>query len=124
MKDAGELRHLLAHHTGTTQWYRHPFSRCTYTDGVKAFAQNAGHGAYWLLDIVLTQPEIVQGMRDEGLVFVWLNVTEDKKATLRVARDSGNEPTLYARDIDYTDCPPGEWVFNFTQDVLMIPSEY
>jgi len=123
MKDAAKLRTALAHYTGTVHYYRHPFSRCTYTDGVKFFAQNAGGGAYWLLDILLTQPEVLQAQREHGMVFCWLTVTPDRKAVLHVERDGG-EPELYRRAIDWTDCPEGKWLFYFVDDILLIPSEY
>ncbi len=121
MIESNELRHQLAHHTGSTTWYRHPFNRsCTYTDGVQAFAEAAG--AYWLLDILMTQPEIIQAQRREGIVFITLAVSRGS-AMLTVKRDD-DEPALYSRHIDYTDCPEGEWKFFFGDDVLLLPSEY
>lgn len=124
MTDANELRAHLAHYIGTDQWYRHAFNKtCTYTDGVKAFAQNAGGGAYWLLDILMTEPLVLKSMRSLHFIAIWLNVTEDGKADLTVRRDIG-DPILFSRAIDRTDCPAGEWRFYFVDNVLMIPSEY
>lgn len=122
MNDASQLRAALAHCTGSSQWFRHPFSRCTYTEGVQAFAQNAGGGAYWLLDILLTEPAILRAVQAHGIVFPTLHVV-DGKATITVIRDTGEAP-LFERRLTYTDCPDGEWRFYFAGDVLMLPSEY
>lgn len=123
MNEAQELRAQLAQHTGSEHWYRHPFNRtCAYTDGVKDFAEHAGGGAYWLLDILMTQPEILTAMRRLGIVFITLNAALGK-AKLTVVEDS-DIPPLYERGIDATDCPDGEWKFFFGDNVLMLPSEY
>jgi hypothetical protein len=123
MKDTQELRGLLAHHTGSGTLYRHWARKdLLYTEGVEDFIQHAGGGAFWFLDIVMTEPKIVGGMRDHGIVFVSLNVHE-AKASITVVRDSG-EPPLFERFIPYTDCPAGEWRFYFGGNVLMLPREY
>lgn len=125
MKDAAELQGLLAHYTGTTNWYRHPLSpaRCTYTDGVKAFAENAGGGAYWLLDAILIEPALIHAMNVHRIIEVRLEVTEGGKAKLAARRDDG-VPDLFERSIEWTDCPPGLWRFYFCDNVLLLPSEY
>jgi hypothetical protein len=123
MNDAQDLHSLLMNYTGTDNYYRHPFSPSVYTDGVRAFAQNAGGGAYWFLDIVLTEPVIRKAMRDEGLQIVTLSVDPEQRGHITVKRDT-YDPVIFSRAIDTTDCPPGEWRFYFTDNVLMIPNEY
>jgi hypothetical protein len=121
MKDRQELSNLLANYTGSETWWRHPFGRgCTYTDGAKAFAENAGNGAYWFLDIVFT--EYVELMREQGFITVTLCVHDNGKAVVKVT--DGNQTTLEFKHIDWTDCPKGDWKFFFVDDVLLIPSEY
>lgn len=123
MNNAAELSHQLAHHTGSDTWFKHPFNRsCTYTEGVRTFAESAGGGAYWLLDILLTQPEIINAQREHGIVFITLAVSRGS-AMLTVVPDT-DAPALYTRHIDFTDCPEGQWKFYFGNDVLMLPSEY
>jgi hypothetical protein len=123
MNDASELRALLAHHTGTTEWYSHSLVRTMrYTDGVRCFALHAGGGAYWLLDIIFTEPKIVRPMRSEGIVFIELEV-KDGKALLMCKRDTDG-PVYFKRRIELTDCPEGLWRFYFQEGVLMLPSEY
>jgi hypothetical protein len=39
----------LSQFTGTENYYRHPFGKALFTDGVKYFAETAG--AYWFIDI-------------------------------------------------------------------------
>jgi hypothetical protein len=120
MNDPTELQHNLAHFTGTETWWRHGLNRnMLYTDGVQYFAENAGGGAYWFLDIVAT--ELFKLQRQEDFLTIIATVA-DSKATLTA--DDGNGDIKWTRHIDYTDMPTGEWKFFFTNDVLMLPSEY
>lgn len=81
MKDANELRHELRQHTGGEQIFRHSLNAgFNYTEGVRAFAQQAGGGAYWLLDILATQPEVRNGVKQEGFCVMLLTVHEDGPA--------------------------------------------
>lgn len=122
MKDAQELRNELRNFTGTETWFRHPLNRnITYTEGTKFFVENAGGGAYWLLDILVTQPEILTQMREGGFATITLEVV-GSKATLTCG--DGNDNVVYRREIDYTDCPEGTWVLWFTDNVILLPSEY
>lgn len=123
MDNANDLRAKLAHHTGSETLYRYPLMmRHLYTEGVHDFIENAGGGAYWLLDIIMTEPAISEGMRRESFVMIEL-VVEDTKARLSVRRDI-NDPEIFSRFIKYTDCPEGAWKFYFVDGVLMLPSEY
>lgn len=106
----------LSQFTGTEHWYRHPFSKVTYTDGVKYFAETAG--AYWFLDIAVCLPMEYPG---EDFMSIALDVT-DGKAKLTV--DDGNENVLMTKDIEPTDCPAGKYCFFLTNNVLMLTSEY
>ena len=131
MKDANELRQLLRNHTGSEQVFRHALARgICYTEGVRAFAEHAGGGAYWLLDILATEPAILGLARKEGIAFATLNVT-GRAARLTVAADSGIPP-VYSRAIDWTDCPEVEWLFYLSATevggkpvvMILLPSEY
>lgn len=145
MKDANKLRHLLSYYTGGELVYRHKLARSfNYTEGARAFFQNAGQGAYWLADILATEPSITRAVRENGFMVVVLQV-EGTKAQLGVARDSssvtdGNGNLIgiecsgveFDRTIDYTDCPEGIWKFYLTWEQTeksevvrcMLPSEY
>lgn len=114
--NADELRHDLRQFTGTEHWYRNPlYGRVSYTDGVKYFAEKAG--AWWLVDILATQPEIVRAP------FAAVTLDVENGAAVLKATD-GNGSTLYSRHISFTDCPPGRWEFYVTDNVVLLPSEY
>lgn len=119
MKDPAALRHALAIFTGTEGYYFNPFRWMKYTDGVKFFAENAGNGAYWLLDILGTEMRPLTE-KEEFLHIEF--VVEDGHGTIHV--DDGNDNELYGKNIDYTDCPEGKWEFYLTDNVLLLPSEY
>ncbi len=135
MKDAQTLRHALAYYTGSDQFYRHPLAkRFTYTEGVKAFAENAGNGAYWLLDILATEPAIREAVLRDGFATVAL-VAKNGKASLVAAKDRDGDAFVgvtFERFINFTDCPDGDWRFFITTNPLlgegaitaMLPSEY
>ncbi len=116
----------LQQFTGTSQWYRNPlFRRMTYTDGVKYFAEQAG--AYWFLDIVGTEfaPNITQEAPKWDYFAVITMTVKDSKAVITV--DDGNMPdgiVFTTKHIEFTDCPEGVWKFYYTDDVLLLPSEY
>lgn len=131
MNDALALHALLANHYGSETIFRHSIVRgFVYTEGVKTFAENAGGGAYWLLDILATEPGIAQGVRDEGFVIALLKV-RGGRATLEVGRDMDGGSVVdlvFSRAIDFTDCPDGAWRFYLTfyapRTTCMLPSEY
>lgn len=119
--DPQQLQAQLQDYTGTGTWWRHFLNKaCTFTDGVKHFAEQAG--AFWFVDIVMTEPVILQAMQREGFVIVWLDVS-DAAAVIRVRRDT-NDPDIFNRRVPFTDCPEGQWKFYFCGNVLMVPSEY
>ena len=88
-----------------------------HTDGVQYFAEQAG--AFWLLDIIATEIYPLTVMHP----FISITMTvKDKKAKLVV--DDGNDNWIFQKNIEFTDCPDGEYRFWLTGDVLMLPSEY
>lgn len=120
MNNPNELTHALANFYGTEGYYRHNLNRSMlYTDGVQFFAENAGGGAYWLLDIIAT--EVMSLHKKEEFIHVIYTVTG---STGQIVATDGNEHTLFKRGIDYTDCPEGKWEFYLVNNTLMIPSEY
>lgn len=120
MKDANELSNALAHFSGTDEWYRHALNHnMLYTEGVKFFAENAGGGAYWFLDIVATELFQMQGV--QPFQHIKMNVMHTEA---RISADDGDGNVFWTRDIDYTDCPAGEWRFYLTDNVLLLPGEY
>lgn len=113
-----EIRQALAQCTGSEHWYRHPLARaCLYTDGANLFAEMAG--AYWFIDIVAT--EVLAFQSREEFIVVTLAVVDEKA---RITADDGNGRVFWSRDIEWTDCPEGEWKFFLQNNTLFVPSEY
>jgi len=110
----------LAQFTGTEHWYRHGLVRnVLYTDGVKHVA-DAG-GAYWLID------EIAFAQHSERAVAaqpfqVWKLTVQDSAAVLTC--EDGNEHRVSLKRIEYTDFPLPEISFYFTDNTILLPSEY
>jgi hypothetical protein len=115
---AADIRHALAHCTGTENYYKHRLGNCVYTDGAKTFAEMAE--AYWLLDILAT--EVVPYQAKQPFIHAKLNVTDDAKAV--ITADDGNGNQFWSKDISWTDCPCGEWRFYVIDRVILVTSEY
>lgn len=139
--DAQQLKLELAqYYGGDENVYRHALNaKFNYTAGMKALFTHAGGGAYWLSDILATEPAIAAGVKKDGFCVGVLEVI-GTVANLTVAVDysEGPEPgqqfqgVLYTRQIDLTDFPEGKWKFYLTyttvgsSDVVMalLPREY
>lgn len=117
--DNVQLKHEMAQFTGTEHYYRHALGRMMYTDGVKLFAENAGGGAYWLLDIVGT--ELMQIHELEQFISIKLNAQDNK---VDISAKDGNYTSLYKRHIEFTDCPDGEWEFYLIDGIMLLTREY
>ena len=118
-KKPSELLNELAQFTGTSQWYRNPlFKNFLYTDGVQHLAENAG--AYWLIDYIFSNQIIPEIKRQEFQV--WIITVEDSKAEIRV--EDGNDNVIKEFKIPFTDFPLPEFRLWFSENVLLLPSEY
>ena len=112
----------LSQFYGTENYYRtNPiFAKdMVHTDGVQYFADNAGNGAYWFLDIIAT--EIFPLTKKEPFLAINLKA-ENGEATISV--EDGDLGLLFSKHIAYTDCPSGLYEFFLTNNVLMLTSEY
>lgn len=113
-----DLKAALAHCTGSEHWYRHALVRpFLYTDGVKLFADMAG--AYWFLDIIAT--EVFRYQAREEFIHIKMDV---KGGAAVITADDGNGAVFWSRNIDFTDCPEGEWRFYLANSTMLLPSEY
>lgn len=112
----GDLRQF----TGTEHWYRHWAVRhITYTDGAKYVADTAG--AYWLLDEIAFA-QVDKQLAAEGFQLWKLTVRPDRTATLIC--ENGNGKAVFTKQLKYTDFPLDEISFYFTNNVILLPSEY
>ncbi len=115
--DQAELRQF----TGSERWYRHCINRAVlFTDGAKYVADTAG--AYWLLDeIALIQPYDKRVSGEEFQVWT-LVVRPDTTATLTC--EDGNGHVVFTKKLDSTDFPLEGITLWFTDNTILLPSEY
>lgn len=111
----------LMQFTGSEQWYRHGLVRkVLYTDGVKYVAETAG--AYWLVD------EIAFGQREAVVASeefqVWTLKVDLAASNAVLTCDDGDDRVVFTKRIEFTDFPLGEIRFYFTDNVILLPSEY
>ena len=111
----------LRQFTGSEHWYRHAIiKRIVYTDGAKHVA-DAG-GAYWLLDEIALAQQYVKAVADEPFQVWKLVLGEGHSATLSC--DDGNSNAVFTKRIEFTDFPLPEIRLYFTDNTILLPSEY
>jgi hypothetical protein len=111
----------LQHFTGTENWYRHGINRkVLFTDGAKYVADEGG--AYWLLDAIAIAQFFERGVTGEEFQVWTLKVNEDRTASL--VCDDGNGSIVYTQHIAFTDFPIPVIKLYFTDNIILLPSEY
>ena len=110
----------LRQFTGSETWYRHPLARkVLYTEGAQYVAEHGG--AYWLLD-ALAFAQAIPEVSAESFQFWTLTVRPNHTATLIC--DDGNGQVVHTQELEFTDFPLDEIKFYFTNNVILLPSEY
>ena len=110
----------LSQFIGTENWYQHGIVRSvTYTDGAKYVADNGG--AYWLLDEIALAQKFSAAVRREPFQ-IWKLTVSDHKGMLTC--DDGDGNVVYTKQIPFTDFPLSEIRLYFTDNVILLPSEY
>ena len=105
---------------GSENWYRHGLVRSvTYTDGAKYVADSGG--AYWLLDEIALAQKFNARIKAEPFQ-VWKLAVSDNRGLLTC--DDGNDNIVFTKKIPFTDFPLPEIRFYFTDNVILLPSEY
>tara|TARA_R100001443_G_scaffold23074_1_gene35248 strand:+ start:1269 stop:1643 length:375 start_codon:yes stop_codon:yes gene_type:complete len=124
MISSSELRSDLAQHYGSESFFKiHPICNPTnssYTEGVKAFEKKAG--TRWFLDIVFSELVTANTTKNEDFLSILLRVDSGGRALITVT--DGNDKKLYKREVEWCDCPQGDWPFFFSNKVLYLPSEH
>jgi hypothetical protein len=111
----------LAKFTCSEQLYRHAINRkVVFTDGVKYVADQAG--AYWLLDEIALVQSGDRRVIGESFQVWQLTVNGDETATLTC--EDGNKNVLYAKRIEFTDFPQAGITLWYTNNTILLPSEY
>ena len=113
--DLADLRQF----TGTDQWFRHILVRnVLYTEGVQYLAEKAN--CYWLIDKIATNQMLPELRKEEFQVWK-LRVANDKGT---LSAEDGNDHQVYCEQLDYTDFPMPEVDLWFTNNTILLPSEY
>jgi hypothetical protein len=111
----------LRQFTGSENWYWHGINRnVLFTDGAKYVADEGG--AYWLLDAIAIAQSYEKRVSGEGFQVWKLKVNTDRTASL--VCDDGNDNIVYAQHIEFTDFPLDEIKLYFTDNTILLPSEY
>ena len=113
---------VLRQFTGTEYWYRHAINRkVVFTDGAKHVADCGG--AYWLLDeIALIQPYDKRVAAEEFQV--WMLKADIVRRTGTLTCEDGNGNKVFEKALDFTDFPIPEITLWFTDNTILLPSEY
>jgi hypothetical protein len=111
----------LHHFTGSEHWYRHGLNRSVlFTDGAKYLADMGG--AHWLLDAIAICQRFESKVAAETFQLWTLKVNADRTAILTC--DDGNGTIVYTRLLDYNDFPLSKIKLYFTDNTILLPSEY
>jgi hypothetical protein len=114
-------RHALRQFTGTEQWYRHGLVRnVLFTDGAKYVADSAG--AYWLIDEIAFAQKGEPAVAAEEFQFWKLAVNANQTGTLTC--EDGNGHAVFTKALAYTDFPAEGVEMYFTNNTILLPSEY
>jgi hypothetical protein len=111
----------LAQFTGSESWYRHGINRAVlFTDGAKYVADQVG--AYWLLDEIAIIQAHDACLKAEEFQVWKLAVNADQTGVLTC--EDGNDNVVYTKQLEYTDFPLGGITLYFTNNTILLPSEY
>ena len=122
-KTREEIENHLFQCNGTDHLYQH-LAGLVYTDGLKYLAENAGGGAYWLLDLICSyqgqcrkHPKLAEGFQ------VWvLKVDLEKKSAVITCGWDSNE-TVFTQEIELTDFPLEKITIYVENDTICLPQE-
>lgn len=110
----------LKQFTGSDIAYRNPlFGKFVYSEGVKYLAEKAG--AYWLIDYVFSN-QLDKKIKAEEFQVWKINVSDDKSAVIRV--EDGNNNLVKRFKLEFTDFPLKEFTLWFSNNTLLLPSEW
>jgi hypothetical protein len=110
----------LAQFTGSEQWYRHGLVRnILFTEGAKYLADKAG--AYWLLDEIALAQRYDRAVAAEEFQLWKLSVGPDRTAVLVC---DGNGNIVWKKELSFTDFPLEEIKLYYTNNTILLPSEY
>lgn len=116
---AAYLKSELRNYCGTETWFRHPL-QFLYTEGVQFLAETAE--CYWLIDLIFAVQYDQPAVRQEPFQSWDLVIGENKAATLTC--EDGNGNIVYTHHLTYTTFPLDKIRLFFTDNVLLLTSEW
>lgn len=110
----------LKQFTGSETFYRHSlYRKFVYTEGVQFLAEKAG--AYWLIDYVFSN-QLDKKIKAEEFQVWKIKVNDDNSAVIRV--EDGNDNMVKRFKLEFTDFPLKEFSLWFSNNTLLLPSEW
>jgi hypothetical protein len=113
---------LLKGFQGTDEYHVHklPFgSSLQLTDGCHFVRENAGGGAYWLFDLILSYQHKLRLEEFQS----W-KLTKLPDESWKIECSDGNEKLLVRQYISYSDFPMDEFEVWVIGQVCLLPNEY
>lgn len=112
MDDKAFLKAYNESRNGCNYFVQHSLVRkFQYSDGVQECAEA---GCYWLVDIAAT--ELPKAMRSSQVEHAMLEVSvKGGKAIMKLTHQD-KSPPVWSKDIDWTDMPEGEYVFEIVDE--------
>lgn len=121
MDTPDELRNALAGFGPTANHWKHAQTPwLTYTDGLKHFAEHAGCGGFWFIDLIAKSVRVLA--QHERRLKLTLTVAAGR-AVVTATNARTDAPQMRPLRVPRTDCPLGTWEFWLVDSVLMLPSE-
>lgn len=106
--------------TGSEQFFRNPlFRKFVYTEGVQYLAEKAE--AYWLIDYVFSN-QLDEEIKLQEFQTWKIKVNDDNTAMIRV--EDGNCNLVKEFELTFTDFPLKEFTLWFSNNTLLLPSEW
>jgi len=115
------LKTLQVFH-GTSEYHRHTLPNGMFlllTDGCEFVRENAGEGAYWLFDIILSW----QYKLHQHPFQVW-KLRQLENVSWMIQCTDGNETVLATQEIPYSDFPIDSIDIWLNDGVCLLDSEY
>lgn len=106
--------------TGSERWYQHYLVKSiTYTEGVRYLAARVE--AYWRIDEIVFAQKANKEMLQQRMQIWHLNVKDNEGELTCIGDD---ETIIFKKKIPYTDFPMKSFKLYFSNNVLLLPSEY
>ena len=114
-----DLKTKLKEFIGSDCFYKHPlFPKYLYTEGVCYLAKEAN--AYWLIEYIFSRQE---EKLSKYSFQIW-KLQVHKNRTANVIVENGDCEKITSYQLDFTNFPMEEITLWFTNNTLLLPSEY